>query len=118
MKIIIFGASGAGTTTLGRTLAEKLGWKHLDADDYYWEPTDPPFQYKIPLEERNRRLWRDLQAHQSVIISGSLVTWGSHWVDAWPVFPIDFRHFQKSQPAFALSAKPFVTPSESTCHHR
>ena len=41
--IYLYGPSGAGTTTLGRALAGELGWTHMDSDDYYWEPTDPPY---------------------------------------------------------------------------
>ena len=83
MKIIIFGASGAGTTTLGKSIAKKLNWIHLDADDYYWEDTDPPFQKKILLEERNANLNTDFQKHTNVIISGSLVTWSDYWNTAF-----------------------------------
>lgn len=43
MHIHITGASGSGTTTLGRALAQALGWRYLDADRYYWLPTSPPF---------------------------------------------------------------------------
>jgi hypothetical protein len=39
----IFGASGAGTSTLGRALGERLALAHLDTDDFFWMPTDPPF---------------------------------------------------------------------------
>lgn len=35
MKILIFGASGAGTTTLAKEIAEQTGIKDLDLDDYY-----------------------------------------------------------------------------------
>jgi len=48
----ITGASGSGTTTLGRALAERLGWMHLDTDDFYWLPTDPPYREKRPAETR------------------------------------------------------------------
>lgn len=34
MRIHVFGASGAGCTTLGRSLAERLGLAAIDADDY------------------------------------------------------------------------------------
>lgn len=30
----IYGASGSGTTTLGRTLQEQLGYTQLDREDY------------------------------------------------------------------------------------
>ncbi|MEM1320538.1 MAG: AAA family ATPase [Bacteroidota bacterium] len=88
MKILVFGASGAGTTTLGRALAERLGSQHLDADDYYWEVSDPPFQHKVPLERRNTLLRRDFLATDRVVVSGSLVSWGEEWRAAfdWAVF--------------------------------
>lgn len=82
-KLHILGASGAGTTTLGRKLAQQLGWKHLDADDYYWERTHPPFQRKIPLAERNARITKDVAFYDAVIISGSMVSWGKQWENAF-----------------------------------
>ncbi|WP_459209716.1 AAA family ATPase [Aquimarina rhabdastrellae] len=83
MKIVIFGASGSGTTTLAQTLSQKLNWKHLDADAYYWKKTDPPFQEKLPLEERNENLKSDFNAFDDVVISGSLVTWSTYWNTAF-----------------------------------
>jgi len=41
--IMVFGASGSGTTTLGREFAKILGFTHLDIDDYFWEKTDVPY---------------------------------------------------------------------------
>ena len=83
MKIIIFGASGSGTTTLAQSLADQLGWVHLDADDYYWAKTAIPFETKVPLAERHQNLRQDLEASNQVIISGSLVSWGEYWLQAF-----------------------------------
>ena len=41
-RIHILGASGSGTTTLGRALAARLQCPHFDTDDCFWLPTDPP----------------------------------------------------------------------------
>jgi adenylate kinase family enzyme len=79
MKILIFGASGAGTSTVGKKLAENLDCIHLDVDDYYWEQTTPPFQVKISPAQRNAALMHDFQNHKNVIVSGSLVSWGTYW---------------------------------------
>ncbi len=35
MIIVIFGVSGAGKTTVGKMLAEQLGWRFLEADDFH-----------------------------------------------------------------------------------
>ena len=83
MKIHIFGASGTGTTTLGYDLSQVYGWKHLDADDYYWEKTLPPFQSKIPLIRRNANIKTDFLKNENCIISGSMVSWGMEWKAAF-----------------------------------
>lgn len=83
MKILIFGASGSGTTTLGSEIAKRTDFRHLDVDDYYWKKTNPPFQEKIPLAERNEHLKADLEKSKKVIVSGSLVSWGKEWETAF-----------------------------------
>ena len=83
MKIIIFGASGTGTTTLGKSVAEHLNWEHLDADDYYWEVTNPPYQKKVQLAIRNEILKVDYRKHEKIVVSGSLVSWGDFWKTAF-----------------------------------
>ena len=75
--IHIFGASGSGTTTLGRALAADMGLVHLDTDDYYWLPTDPKFTAKRPVDERLALMNADIDAAaRGVVISGSLTGWG------------------------------------------
>lgn len=76
MVIHIFGASGSGTTTLGRLIGGLPGWTHLDSDDYFWLPTDPPFTQKRPRAERVPLIQRDMDAAQNVVLTGSLVDWG------------------------------------------
>jgi adenylate kinase family enzyme len=43
MRVHIVGASGSGTTTLGKALAARAGCAHLDTDEFFWMPTEPPF---------------------------------------------------------------------------
>jgi adenylate kinase family enzyme len=75
-RIHILGASGSGTTTLGRALAEHLQYLHFDTDDYFWLPTDPPFTHQRERTQRQRLLMDDLTAHDSWVVSGSLCGWG------------------------------------------
>ena len=42
--IIVFGASGAGSTTLGREIAQLLDFEHFDTDDYFFESSDTNFR--------------------------------------------------------------------------
>lgn len=74
--IHILGASGSGTTTLGRALAERLQCPHFDTDAYFWLPTEPPFTEKRETTLRQKLLMDDLTAHQSWVLSGSLCGWG------------------------------------------
>ena len=75
--IHIYGASGSGTSTLERYLAEKFNFAFLDFDDYFWLPTDPKFTTKRPLEQRVPLMRRDIAAAPSgAVVAGSLVGWG------------------------------------------
>ncbi|MEO1053995.1 MAG: AAA family ATPase [Bacteroidota bacterium] len=83
MKIIIFGATGTGKTTLAKGLSHQFGWHHLDSDDYYWKKTDPPYTHKVPYLDRVQRLCHDFLAQDNVVISGNMVSWGASWIDAF-----------------------------------
>jgi adenylate kinase family enzyme len=75
-RLHITGASGAGVTTLGRALADALAISHHDTDDYYWQPTSPPYRDKRPIADR-LRLMRELFLDRADwVLSGSLDGWG------------------------------------------
>ncbi len=75
MRIYITGASCAGVTTLGASLASLAGLQHLDVDDFYWLPTNPPFTTKRPPVERVELMQQTLAADDWVL-TGSLTGWG------------------------------------------
>jgi adenylate kinase family enzyme len=75
-RIHILGATGSGTTTLGRALAERLQCPHFETDDYCWVPTDPPYTKQRERTERQQLLMGDLTAHDAWVVSGSLCGWG------------------------------------------
>ncbi len=74
--IHIFGASGSGTTTLGNYLSEKMGYYHMDTDDYFWENTNPPYTVKRERSARIAMMKKDIEQYGNVVISGSLSDWG------------------------------------------
>ena len=80
MRVHIVGASGAGTTTLGQALAQRLACPHFDTDDYFWLPTQPPFQDIRPAAERRALLGSDLARHPRWVLSGSLCGWGDVFI--------------------------------------
>ncbi|WP_037066188.1 P-loop NTPase family protein [Allorhizobium undicola] len=75
-RIHITGASGSGTTTLGRHLARMLDVAHLDSDEVFWQPTDPPYQYQRPVCERRVLLEQHLPPEGRWVFSGSAIGWG------------------------------------------
>ena len=74
--IHIYGASGSGTSTLGRAIGETLGFTWLDSDNYFWLPTNPPYTAKRGIAERLNAMNRDIDAAENVVLSGSLTDWG------------------------------------------
>jgi hypothetical protein len=74
--VLITGASGAGTTTLGRAVADRWSVPHADVDDYFWLPTTPPYTDKRPVEERVRPMSELFPPRPSWVLSGSLMEWG------------------------------------------
>jgi len=74
-RVHIFGASGSGTSTLGRSLAESMGAEWHDADDTYWMPTEQPFTVKRPIPDRHSLLLPQLAKAESWVLSGSMVSW-------------------------------------------
>lgn len=70
------GASGSGTTTLARALADLWAVPHADADDYFWLPSNPPYVEKRPEDER-AALMRDVFVpREAWVLSGSMLGWG------------------------------------------
>lgn len=75
-RIHITGASGAGVTSLGRALASHLEIPCHDTDDYYWCPTDPPYQYKRKISERLSLMEAMFLSRPAWVLSGALESWG------------------------------------------
>lgn len=88
------GASGSGTTTLGRALAGYWSVPHADADDYFWVPTVPPYLEKRP-ENARRALMREVFVpREGWVLSGSMMGWGESIVaecDALVFLTLDSR---------------------------
>ncbi|WP_405160848.1 hypothetical protein OG203_31345 [Nocardia sp. NBC_01499] len=75
-RLLVTGASGVGTTTLGRALASLQSVPHADVDDYFWIATSPPYTYKRPIEDRLALMNSLFLPRDAWILSGSLMGWG------------------------------------------
>ena len=83
MRVLVTDASGSGTTTLGRALSVRMGAFFFDADDYFWLPTEVPYQEKRDEAERLRLILADLRKASSAIVAGSIVEWGAELEDGF-----------------------------------
>ncbi len=57
MIIVLMGVTGSGKTTVGRLLAEQLGWSYIDADDFHSEPNIEKMKGGVPLNDADRKPW-------------------------------------------------------------
>ncbi len=80
MILILMGVTGSGKSTIGETLAARLGWEFRDADDFHPSANVEKMRAGIPLKDEDRWPWlgaiRDyakarLQDSQSSIIACS-----------------------------------------------
>lgn len=80
MILILMGPSGCGKTTIGRRLAQHLGWAFLDGDDYHPAANVAKMHNGVPLDDDDRRPWlralrREIEARlrtgQSAVIACS-----------------------------------------------
>jgi len=57
MIVVLAGVSGVGKTTVGKILAERLGWEFLDADDLHSASNIEKMRSGKPLTDEDRIEW-------------------------------------------------------------
>jgi gluconokinase len=55
--VIVFGVSGAGKTTIGKLLAQELGCRFYEADDFHSQANIDKLRRGIPLTDEDRWPW-------------------------------------------------------------
>jgi gluconokinase len=71
-RLLIMGVAGSGKSTLGLALAQAVGWRFLDADDFHTDASKDKISRGIALDEGDRALW--LAAMQPVFSDYSIAT--------------------------------------------
>jgi gluconokinase len=78
--VIVFGVSGAGKTTIGKLLAEELGWQFYEADDFHPRANIEKMRSGLPLTDEDRWPWlerlreqimRSLAAKENAVLACS-----------------------------------------------
>ena len=54
---LVMGVSGSGKTSVGQALAERLGWRFYDADDFHPPENVAKIAKGIPLDDADRAPW-------------------------------------------------------------
>ncbi|MFN2322353.1 MAG: gluconokinase, GntK/IdnK-type [Trueperaceae bacterium] len=66
--VVVAGVSGSGKSTVGRLLAERLGWTYVEADDHHPPANVAKMAHGEPLDDDDRAPWlaslrAELEAH-------------------------------------------------------
>jgi gluconokinase len=54
MILLMMGVTGSGKTTVGKLLAQRLGWLFLDADDFHPAANIGKMKHGVPLTDEDR----------------------------------------------------------------
>jgi gluconokinase len=57
MILLVMGVTGSGKTTVGKLLAQSLGWLFLDADDFHPAENIEKMKHGVPLTDEDREPW-------------------------------------------------------------
>lgn len=55
--IVVMGVAGSGKTTVGGALADALGWRFVDADDFHPSANVEKMRAGVPLDDADRAPW-------------------------------------------------------------
>ena len=73
MIVVVMGVSGAGKTTIGRALAEALGWPFVEADDLHPQANVDKMRRGEPLDDADRAPWLARVADQMRTLGDGVV---------------------------------------------
>jgi 2,3-bisphosphoglycerate-dependent phosphoglycerate mutase len=94
--ILVCGLNGAGKTTLARELAQLLGYKHMDIEDYYFLPSDIPYTRSRSHEECISLMLADIEKHPNFVLSAVIGDFGEEVIKRFDLTiiacaPLDVR---------------------------
>jgi len=88
LVLIVMGVTGAGKTTVGKVVAQKLGWKFADADEFHSPSNIQKMSRGAPLDDADRAPW--LRSMHDAIVQWN--TSGQNVVLACSALKQAYRH--------------------------
>jgi len=78
--ILLCGLNGTGKSTLGKALAEILGFYFIDNEDLYFPKTDPSYAYAAPRtrDEVESLLLQEIKTHENFVFASVKGDYGEH----------------------------------------
>ncbi len=81
-RVVVMGVMGSGKSTVGRLLADRLGWRFLEGDDFHQPAAIEKMSAGVPLDDGDRLPWlraiaRAMRAPESrdgVVVACSALT--------------------------------------------
>ena len=73
--IILLGLNGCGKTTVGRSLAHRLGFNRLDVEDFYFLPSEIPYSRSRTHDEVQELLLQEIRACTGYVLSCVRFNW-------------------------------------------
>jgi hypothetical protein len=86
----------------------RLSGSFLDADDYYWIPTDPPYEEKRDPAARLQLILVDLRKVSSVVVAGCVKNWGGELENSFSLK--ELTHLKLDSPTVSGAPKAHGSP--------
>lgn len=81
--ILLCGLNGSGKSTVGKVLAQRLGWEFLDIEDCFFPKDDPDYRYSHPRskEEAGALLLQRAQQAEHFVLAAVKADYGREVTD-------------------------------------
>ena len=105
MVIVMMGPAGAGKSTVGAALAERLGWAFVDADEHHPPANIAKMERGLPLDDSDRVGWlatlhaivaRAIDRRESLVLACSALTGRHRELIADDLRPVRFVYLKTS----------------------